>query len=376
MLSKKTIAAGAAAGLIAAGLMPAIGQAGAPASPAGATLQQALDKTVNARVPGAVLFARDSERTVRVASGYSEVKRKTPMRPGDRFRVANITSTFVATVTLQLVAEGRLALEDTVERRLPGAIPTGATITIRQLLNMRSGLFDYLVDGDSTVVDRVLGGDWTHRWTPSELVGISNAHGPRTAPDAGWSFCNTCYVLLGQIIERTTGNALADELRARIFVPAGLKATSFDSEPQIAGRHAHGYELLDGQLTDLTAISPSYAWAAGAIVSTADDVARFYRKLYRGRLLRADLVSAMQTTGPMAAELEGWGYGLGLIEKPMGCDSAFGHEGTTFGYLAYVYSSKDGDRQSVMLVNAGDDTMDHEDNGALQQLAVSAYCGG
>jgi len=240
---------------------------------------------------------------------------------------------------------------------------------------MRSGLFDYLGDGDTTVTDRLLGDDPDHDWSPSELIAISNEHEPRAAPDAGWSYCNTCYVLLGQIIERTTGNTLGDELRRRIFVPAGLRATTFDTTARIAGPHAHGYELLgEGGLTDLTAIDPSFLWAAGAIVSTADDVARFYRTLYRGGLLRVDLVRAMQTTGPMAAELEGWGYGFGLIQKPMGCGTAFGHDGASFGYLVYAYSSADGGRQSVLLVNAGDGTMAHEDNGALQDLAVSAYC--
>jgi CubicO group peptidase (beta-lactamase class C family) len=128
-------------------------------------------------------------------------------------------------------------------------------------------------------------------------------------------------VLLGLIIERTTGQLLADELRERIFVPAGLRATSFDTEPRIAGRHAHGYERLGNKqrMTDVTAVDPTFTWAAGAIVSTASDVARFYNKLYGGHLLRPDLLAAMQTTGPMAAELKGWGYGFGLIKKPIGC---------------------------------------------------------
>jgi D-alanyl-D-alanine carboxypeptidase len=280
-------------------------------------------------------------------------------------------------VVLQLVAEGKLALDDTVESRLPGAIVNGGAITLRQLLNMRSGLFDYLGDGDTTVTDLLFGEDPTHRWSPSELVAISNRHAPRFAPDAGWSYCNTCYVLLGLIIERTTGHSVGDELRERVLVPARLRATSFDSEPRIAGRHAHGYERLpDGGLTDVTAISPTYVWAAGAIVSTAADVARFYRKLYGGRLLRPDLLDAMQTTSPMAAELEGWGYGFGLIEKPIGCGTAFGNDAAAPGFTAYAYSSKNASRQSVLLINAGDTTMDHEDNGALQHVVESGYCSG
>jgi D-alanyl-D-alanine carboxypeptidase len=161
-------------------------------------------------------------------------------------------------------------------------VPFGTSaITLRQLLNMRSGLFDYLNDGDTTVTGGLLT-DPSHRWAPLDLIAITNRHAPHFAPDTAWSYCNTCYVLLGEIIERTTGHLLAEELRQRIFVPAGLRATSFDTEPRIAGRHAHGYERLGKKLrpTDVTAVSPTYIWAAGAIVSTASDVARFYSKLY------------------------------------------------------------------------------------------------
>jgi D-alanyl-D-alanine carboxypeptidase len=375
MFSKKTAVICAAAGLIVAGLAPAVGQGTAPSAATHATLQRALDRAVDARVPGAVLLAREGNHKLRLASGYADLKHRTRMHASDRFRVGNITTTFVATVVLQLVGEGKLALDDTVESRLPDAIPNGGAITLRQLLNMRSGLFDYLDDGDTTVTNWLLTGDPTYHWSPLELIAISNRHEPRFAPDAAWSYCGTCYVLLGQIIERTTGHLVGDELRQRIFVPAGLQATSFDTEPRIAGRHAHGYELL-GKLpmTDVTAISPTYAWAAGAIVSTADDVARFYSKLYRGHLLRHDLLDAMQTTSPMAAELKGWGYGFGLIKKPMGCGTAFGHDAAAPGFTAYAYSSKEASRQSVLLINAGDDTMAHEDNGALQHVFQSAYC--
>jgi D-alanyl-D-alanine carboxypeptidase len=377
MQTKPLAAAFIVAGLIAAGLTPVAAQASTPTAATRAKLQRELDRSVNARVPGAVLVARHGDHTYRLASGYAELKHKTPMRTSHRFRVGSITTSFVATVVLQLVAEGKLALGDTVESRLPGAVPTGGAITLRQLLNMRSGLFDYLSDGDTTVTARLLT-DPSHRWSPQDLIAITNRHAPRFAPDTAWSYCDTCYVLLGQIIERTTGHLLADELRQRVFVPAGLRATSFDTEPRIAGRHAHGYERLGKKLrlTDVTAVSPTYIWAAGAIVSTAGDVARFYSRLYGGHLVRPDLLDAMQTAAPMTAELKGWGYGLGLIKKPIGCGTGFGNDAAAPGFSAYAYSSKDASRQSVLLVNAGDTTMAHEDNGDLQHVHASGYCAG
>src|SRR5207302_2500805 len=93
--------------------------------------------------PGAVLFVRNGDRTIRLTSGYGNLKPKTPMRAGDRFRVGSITKTFVATVVLELVGEGKLALDDTVERWLPGVVPNGKRITVRHLLNHTSGLFDF-----------------------------------------------------------------------------------------------------------------------------------------------------------------------------------------------------------------------------------------
>jgi D-alanyl-D-alanine carboxypeptidase len=132
-------------------------------------LQHALDQVVAAGVPGAVVLARQGYHTTLLTSGYGNLEQKTHVRATDRFRVGSTTKTFVATVVLQLVGEGKLTLNDTVERRLPGAIPNGKSVTVRQLLNMTSGLFDYLNDGDTTVDDKLLAGDLTYRWSPSEL---------------------------------------------------------------------------------------------------------------------------------------------------------------------------------------------------------------
>jgi D-alanyl-D-alanine carboxypeptidase len=339
-------------------------------------LQRALDQLVAAGAPGAVALVRDGNRTIRLTSGYADLKTKTPMRATDRFRIGSVTKTFVATVVLQLVGERKLALADTVERWLPGLVPNGRSITVGQLLNMTSGLFDYLDDGDETVGKRLLSGDWTYRWKPRELVRISAAHKPKFAPGAGWSYCNTCYVLLGLIVEKATGSSIAVELRDRVFKPAALRATSLDVGPLISGRHAHGYELLGKpRLVDTSDISPSFAWAAGAIVSTADDVARFYRALLRGRLLRPDLLRAMQTTVSMGPSASGWGYGLGILRLLPPCGVAWGHTGGIPGYQTSTLNSKDGKRQIVVLANLGENSISHRGNQALERVLGTAYCG-
>jgi D-alanyl-D-alanine carboxypeptidase len=346
-----------------------------PASTTRPRLQYALDRLIASGVPGAVVLARDGNRTITLAGGYGNLKQKTPTKATDRFRVGSITKTFVATVVLQLVGENKLGLDDTIEQWLPSVVPNGKSITVRQLLNMTSGLFDYLNDGDTTVDDRLFKGDLTYRWSPLELIAISNAHKPRFTPGTGWSYCSTCYVLLGLMVEKSTGNPLGTELRRRVFVPARLRSTSFDTQPRIAGPHAHGYErVVANRLTDVSVLSPSYGWAAGAVVSNAGDLARFYRALLGGRLLRPDLLRAMESRVRIGSSGRFAPYGLGLFRSSLGCGVVFGHAGSIAGYEAHAYSSKDGRRQAVVLVSLGSYSQSKRTASAIESALATAYC--
>src|SRR3954452_7262678 len=261
----------------AVGVSPSAARDGSPQR--ASALERDLDRVVAAGVPGAVLLVRDGDRTIRLTSGNGNVRPRTPIRAGDRFRVGSITKTFVATVVLQLVAEQRLTLEDSVARWLPGVVPDGERITVRHLLNRTSGLFAF--GGDHGFVTHA-SRDPLRVWTPREIVAIATAHPPTFAPGAGWSYSDTNYYVLGLIVEAATGRSLADELRRRIFLPLRLHATSLPAGPGLAGRHAHGYFLQPPQ--DVTVGSPSVQWAAGALVSNADDLARFFRALLGGRV--------------------------------------------------------------------------------------------
>jgi D-alanyl-D-alanine carboxypeptidase len=354
----------------------AVAASAAPERSAGreARLQQALHELVGAGVPGAVALVRDGDRTIRLTSGYANLKARTPIRATDRFRIASVTKTFVATVVLQLVAERKLALDDSVERWLPGLVPNGRAITVHRLLNMTSGLFDYLEDGDPTVLKPYLAGNFSYVWKPRKLVEIAVSHEPKFAPGVGWSYCNTCYVVLGLIVEARTGHSIGAEVRRRIFAPLHLRGTTFDTGPRIAGRHAHGYELDGRQLVDVSVLSPSFGWAAGAIVSTADDVARFYGALLSGRLLPPELLRAMETTvkarelGPRTR------YGLGIARAALPCGPAWGHQGGTAGYAAWAWNSEDGRRRIVVLANR-DTSSSTKAGQALERVLATAYCG-
>src|SRR3954466_1936801 len=357
----------AVASLLAA--TPAATASAAPHRPDRAQLQHALDAVTGSGAPGAIVLVRDGRHSVRLTSGYEKLATRRPMHASDRFRVGSVTKTFVATVVLQLAGEGRLALEDTVERWLPGLVPGGADMTIRQLLNHTSGLGDY---ADDAFV-RGIFDDRDRVWAPSELLALGANHGPVFAPGAGLAYSSTGYIALGLIVQAATGHPLSTELRRRIFVPLRLRSTSLATTPRIAGGHAHGYTRYHGgrRPLDISDIGQSFAWAAGAIVSTTDDLARFYRALLDGRLLRRDLLATMRTTVP--ADEQRWG--LGLIQTPHRCGSSWGHGGETLGYETHADSRPDGTRQAIVGINADQSVLGtRRAQMAISRLYELAYC--
>lgn len=365
------------------GILTVVAAAGATAAPAQRTstapadLRVAANALVAAGAPGVVVLVRDGNRTIQLARGYSNVAARTPMRTNDRFRIGSVTKTYVATIVLQLVGEGKLSLSDAVERWLPGLVRNGENITIRQLLNHTSGLAEYADDAFAAK----LVSNPTRRWTPRQLVALGAAKAPTFAPGTGWSYSNTNYHVAALIIEAATGNSLRTELTRRIFRPLGLRATTFDSNLRIAGLHAHGYTVVDKPpAQDITnRLSPTWSGAAGAIVSTASDVALFERALLGGRLLRPELLRAMQTTVRMSP---GESYGLGLWQTrslaisatfQLPCGPVWGHNGSVPGYVANAFASKDGKRQLVVLANTNVPSQRFQQ--ALGRLVATAFCG-
>jgi D-alanyl-D-alanine carboxypeptidase len=337
-------------------------------------LQRELDHLVSAGTPGAILLTRSRDRELRLASGYGDVARRTPMQPDDRFRIASLTKSYVATILLELVGEHRLALDDSVARRLPGVVPNGAHITIRELLNHTSGLFDY--ENDPRVLAPYFSGDFGYRWAPRRLVDIAVGHRALFSPGRRYSYSNTNYMIIGLIIEKVTGRSLGAELTRRIFRPLGLSATSFPATASITGPHAHGYYVL-GQppAADVTGLTP-FPWAAGAIVSTVRDVAAFYRALLSGRLLGPRLLREMETTIPEGRQVDipGQRAGLGLQRFPTDCGAAWGHNGTFPGYVVYAFSSQNGHRQAVLMLNEDASSLPKRVAPLLFRLLTRAYC--
>jgi D-alanyl-D-alanine carboxypeptidase len=348
----------------------AVGQASTGAPTPQAKLERIVNGLVNAGAPGALAVVRTTTTIDRAAAGLATVKPRSRIRASDRYRIASVTKTFVATVVLQLAAEGRLSLADPVERWLPGLVPNGQSIPLRQLLNHTSGIFDFDEDPKWVAARFAQPG---REWSPGELVGIATSHPPRFPPGKGWSYSNTNYVLLGLVVQAVTGRPLGRELEARLFKPLALGATSYPMGTRLTGRYAHGYfvgrpplPVPAGTLVDVSMrLSPS-AWGAGQMVSNANDITAFFAALLKGRLVRPTLLKAMKSPVP------GNAYGLGLVVARTACGAAFGHDGDIPGYRNVVWASPNGRRVAAIMIN-----IDSKVSwGKLRAAAEAAFCTG
>ena len=342
-------------------------------APAQSPFQAAIQQLVTDGVPGAIGYARDGGTVTVAASGLADLATKTPIAVGDRVRVGSLTKTFVATVVLQLAAEHLLSISDTVSRWLPGLVPGGAGITIRELLQHTSGIYSYTNDPGFL---QALFSDPTRVWRPAELVRIAVAHPPVFPPGTSLAYSNTDYVLLGMIIQAATGHPVGQQLQARIFTPLGLRDTYLPyANPHLRTPYAHGYLLGQPGATgpaDTTVMSPSWGGAAGGIVSTAADIARFYTALLSGKLLPAAQLQEMMTTTPTG---QGDNYGLGIQAEPFPCGTAWGHQGSFHGYFSSPFTTTDGTSQAVILVNADSGTLTQQQQTDIVNALITGICG-
>jgi D-alanyl-D-alanine carboxypeptidase len=322
--------------------------------PAARGLQGLSDSLADAwDVPGLVVAVRPSgEDPNIVASGRADLGSGRRMTTLDRFRVGSLTKPMVAIVILQLADEGRLALDDPLARFLPTILPDGDRITLRQLLNHTSGIFDYT--DDPTFLSAVLANP-ARVWTPQELIALGAAMPRLFAPGAAdrWDYSNTNYLLLGLVAEAAGGQPIATLLRTRVFERVGMASTYYGETPSLLGPFAQGYVDLNGinNLAVGTLVSPTTAGAAGAVVSTAGDLLLFVEALAAGTLVSPASHAALLTTVPasrvrLPGESFDIGYGLGVLVG----DGWIGHDGAVPGYETQA-SSKAGVGTVVVLVN-------------------------
>ncbi|WP_435060045.1 serine hydrolase domain-containing protein [Streptomyces sp. bgisy060] len=320
-----------------------------------ATLR-ALDTAVAAGVPGAVAQARDGRDHWTGTAG--------DRKGNDRYRVGSITKTFTATVLLQLQAEGRIDLDDPVEKWLPGVVRgnghDGTRITVRQLLNHTSGIYNYTSDPDFR--QKVFStGFLEHRydtWTPRQLVSLAMAHEPDFAPGTDWNYSNTNFVLAGMVIEEVTGRPYGKAVENRIIKPLKLRATSVPGTRSTMPKPsspAYSTLSVDGNapVHEVSALNPSIAGAAGEMVSDSRDLQTFYRALLKGRLLSKSALKEMTTTVPISPNRPDVGYGLGLMKQELSCGKeVWGHGGGIHGSASFAQVTRDGEHSLAGNFNA------------------------
>ncbi|WP_406445374.1 beta-lactamase family protein [Streptomyces sp. NBC_01613] len=361
---RTTLVAATAVALSAALAGPAI--AATPATDAGHdATRRAVESAVKDGVPGVTLTAKDAHGSWSTTAGVGNLRTGEPRSAQDRYRVGSITKTFVATVLLQLEAEGRLSLDDKVERWLPGVVRgnghNGRAITLRQLLNHTSGVFNYTQDDTFGRTYFLKDGFFKHRYdrkTPADLLAIAMSHKPDFEPGTSWSYSNTNYLLAALVIEKATGHSYGAEIRRRVIDPLHLAATSVPGTrvtvPHPSSRaYSKLAESTTGPTYDVTTLNPALAYGSGEMISDSADLVRFYRALLGGRLLPPHQLKEMKTTVKADAAPHAR-YGLGLIDRTLSCGvHVWGHDGGIHGSTSSAVTTADG-RHSLAFNFNGD----------------------
>ncbi|WP_242308118.1 serine hydrolase domain-containing protein [Bacillus cereus group sp. BfR-BA-01524] len=318
------------------------------------SVKEAMRDTLKLGYPGILAKTSEGGKTWSYAAGVADLSTKKPMKTDFRFRIGSVTKTFTATVVLQLAGENRLNLDDSIERWLPGVIQGNGyddkQITIRQLLNHTSGIANYTRSKDFNMMDT------KKSYTAEELVKMGISMPPDFAPGKSWSYSNTGYVLLGILIEKVTGNSYAEEIENRIIEPLELSNTFLPGNSSVipGTKHARGYIQLDraSEPKDVTYYNPSTGSSAGEMISTADDLNKFFSYLLGGKLLKEQQLKQMLTTVPTGVDELG-DSGLGIFKmKLSNGESIWGHGGTIPGFLTFAGGTLGGKHTLAVNLNS------------------------
>jgi D-alanyl-D-alanine carboxypeptidase len=312
---------------------------------------QLLAKMKETATPGALVYVDGpGVKPLTFKLGVADLQMGIPMEADDHMRIGSVTKTFTAGTILRFVDQRKLSLDDPVSQYEP-EVPNGSNITIRELLNMTSGLFDYqedpaFVKAGSDEPDFV--------FEPKDLLKIAVAHPPYFPPGAGFHYSNTNTVLLGLIIQMVGGQTVADAYQQQLFGPLGLRYSSMPERQSgtIPAVHPRGYYYSSEKLyaargapVDVTTWNPSWGWTAGAAISTLNDMAAWAKALGTGQLLSpATFAQQRQFVKVPGSTAE---YGLGMFKV----DGYLGHNGSIPGFTSFVGYDPVHHRTVIVLTN-------------------------
>ncbi|SHN12719.1 serine hydrolase domain-containing protein [Streptomyces yunnanensis] len=348
----------------------------------GDAVREGLDRLVyEDQYPAALAstIGRDG-RTHHFTAGVADVMTGATVPVDGQVRAGSNTKTFTATVVLQLVGEGRVTLDAPIEEYLPGLVRgegiDGRRITVRQLLQHTSGLPNY-----TDYLDDITGKNRHTYFPPRTLLDMALKHKALFAPGTRWSYSNTNYLLAGMLIEKVTSRPVAEQIAKRVIDRIGLRHTYFPGVGDEGIREAHpqGYFAAKpgAPLEDITTMNPSWAWAAGQVISTPGDLNHLFTALLNGELIRPAQLAQMRTTVPVTGDAGtryGTRYGLGVTSTPMSCGGLmWGHGGDIPGYGTRTGATDDGRAITIAVTADAPPTQ----QGPVDVLAVldNALCG-
>lgn len=325
------------------------------------------DAMQSAGIPGALVGVWSPEGQYVKAFGVADTATGSPMKTDFYSRIGSVTKTFTATAVLQLVDDGKVSLEDPIADYVEG-VPNGESITVRQLADMRSGLVDYTKTDEFFAA---MTSDPKREFTPQQLLDWSFAEPASFAPGQRVEYSNTNYVLLGLLVEKATGKPLSDYLTERILNPLGLSDTSFPDRSQFPEPHAQGYtERLEGDGPPVVATSwtTSFAWAAGAMVSTLEDLRVWLPALAEGTLLSPRLQQQRLSTAPEPGSPDDFGYGMGIFTVA----GWIGHNGSVPGYQTVAVYLPERTMTLVVMINTDVAVPDAGDPSGVLAAAITS----
>lgn len=301
----------------------------------------------DATFPGVTLgFVLPDGRSSSVSVGLADSEAKTPLKPRDRMLAGSIGKTYVSAAILLVVAEGKIDLDSKIERWFGNEpwfsrLPNARDITLRMLMTHSSGIPEHVLNKDFIVEMRK---DPDRIWKPAELIAYILDAKPLFPAGQGWSYADTNYILAGMIFEKVTGKTVYGEVQRRILTPLKLERT-IPSDRRVLPDVITGYSMpnspfgfegrviRDGKFI----INPQMEWTGGGFASTAEDLARWAKLLYEGKLLKKEMLDQM-LNGVDAKEGRGSGagnkYGLAVQIRPSDWGTSYGHGGWFPGYLS------------------------------------------
>ena len=351
--------------LAAAGALPTSLLAAPPATQADVTrlAEQLLAANYSARGPGAaILVARGDDILFRGVRGLADVRSGRALNADDTFRIGSVSKQFAAVALLKLVEAGKVSLSDPLSKYLP-EFPNGAHITILELLNHTSGVKNY------TAIPTFMEGPIDQDVSTAQLIAGFKDAKPDFAPGADWAYDNSGYVLVGAVIEAASGMSWHEYERRTLFEPLGLSHTGYGGDPAIVARQVTGYTQDDGKFVPAKKLSMTVPHAAGALLSTVDDLMKWNRALHEGRVLKNASYTQMITPLGKAIEAK---YGFGIEHGALRGQTLLAHSGGIFGFASMLDYVPGEDISVVVLQNIdGNDGHDAPEVLALKLAAAA-----